>query len=68
MLTKSGYLKIRRNTIDRSVNILDITIVATAYGSKQGEPKYNELADLDENGQINILDISMVAKDYGKTA
>ena len=51
---------------DGKVNILDITIVAVAYGSKPGDPKWNALADLDKNGQINIIDISMVAKDYGK--
>jgi parallel beta-helix repeat protein len=49
---------------DGKVNILDITIVAKAYGTKQGEPMYNEAADFDKNGQINIIDISMVAKDF----
>ncbi len=52
---------------DGAVNILDITIVAKAFGSGQGEPTYNEAADLDRNGQVNIIDISMVAKDFGKT-
>jgi len=52
---------------DGKVNILDITIVAKAFGTKQGEPMYNEVADLDKNGHVNIIDISMVAKDYGKT-
>jgi parallel beta-helix repeat protein len=52
---------------DGKVNILDITIVAKAFGSKQGEPAYKEAADLDKNGQINIIDISMIAKDFGKT-
>lgn len=53
---------------DGSVNILDISIVAKAYGSKPGNPNWNEIADLDKNGITNIIDISMVAKDYGKTA
>jgi parallel beta-helix repeat protein len=52
---------------DGTVNILDITIVAKAFGTKQGEPMYNEAADFDKNGQINIVDITIVAKDYGKT-
>jgi hypothetical protein len=52
---------------DGTVNILDITVVATAYGSKSGDPKWNALADLDKNGTINILDIALIAKDYGKT-
>lgn len=52
---------------DRTVNILDITIAAKAYGSRQGDQNWNEFADLDRNAMVNILDISMVAKDYGET-
>jgi hypothetical protein len=52
---------------DGTVNILDITMVAAIYNSKEGDPKWNELADLDKSGLVNILDISMVAKDFGKT-
>jgi hypothetical protein len=52
---------------DETVNILDISIVAMAFGSKAGDEYYNVLADLDENNEVNILDISMVAMDYGKT-
>ncbi len=52
---------------DGKVNIIDITIVAKAFGSKQGEPMWNEVADLDKNKIVNIQDISMVAKDFGKT-
>jgi hypothetical protein len=51
---------------DKTVNILDITIVAAAYGSKPGDPKWNALADLDKNSQVNILDVTMVARDYNK--
>jgi hypothetical protein len=52
---------------DGIVNILDITIVASLFGTTQGEPLYNEAADLDKNGQVNIIDMSMVAKDFGRT-
>jgi hypothetical protein len=52
---------------DGKVNILDITMVARAYGAKPGDPNWNPIADLDKNGIVNILDISMVARDYGKT-
>jgi hypothetical protein len=51
---------------DGRINILDITIVATAYGSLAGSQNWNELADLDVNGVVNILDIAMVAKSYGR--
>jgi glucose/arabinose dehydrogenase len=53
---------------DGKVDILDVTIVAKAFGSKLGDPKYDVQADLDQNGVVNIIDISKVAKDFGKTA
>jgi len=52
---------------DGTVNILDIAIVAQAFGCKEGDENWNETADLDENGEINILDVAAVAKDYGRT-
>jgi parallel beta-helix repeat protein len=52
---------------DGTVNIVDIAIVAIAFGSQGGDEHYNVLADLDENNEVNILDISIVAMDYGKT-
>jgi hypothetical protein len=52
---------------DGTVNILDISMVAFAFGFQEGDEYYNVLADLDENGEVNILDISIVAMDYGKT-
>ena len=52
---------------DGRVNIMDIAIVAKAFGSKPGDPNWNEIADLDKNEIINIIDISMVAKDFGKS-
>jgi hypothetical protein len=52
---------------DGTVNILDISLVAKAYGAKPGDTTWNPVADLNEDAIINILDIAMVAKDYGKT-
>jgi len=51
---------------DGTINILDIAIVAKAYGSYPGHPNWNSKADLDGNDVINILDIAKVAKEYGK--
>jgi len=51
---------------DGIVNILDVAIVARAYGSKLGDPSWNPNADVNDDGQINILDIATVAKEYGK--
>jgi rhodanese-related sulfurtransferase len=52
---------------DGKVNIVDIYIVARAFGSKLGESNWNPDADLDNNGEINIIDIYMVARKFGKT-
>lgn len=51
---------------DGVVNIVDISIVAKAFGSKSTDPNWNEKADLDKNGQVNIVDVSRIAKDIGK--
>ncbi len=52
---------------DGIVNILDITMVAKAYGCQPVDQNWNSIADLDKNGIVNIMDISLVARDYGKT-
>jgi len=54
--------------IDRNgkVDILDIALVAKAYGSEPDDPNWEPKADLDGNGIIDILDIAKVARDYGK--
>jgi hypothetical protein len=52
---------------DGTINILDIFIVANAFGATPGDENWNATADLDNNGIINILDIFAVAWDFGKT-
>jgi len=52
---------------DGIVNIVDVSIVAKAFGSRPGDPAWNETADMDENGVINIIDVAKVAKEFGKT-
>lgn len=53
---------------DGVTDIFDIAIVARAYGSYPGHPRWNLAADLDDNGTVDIFDLARVAKDYGKTA
>jgi hypothetical protein len=53
---------------DGMVNIQDITFAAGAFGSKQGNPRWNPIADLDGNGEVNMIDLVMIAIDYGKAA
>jgi PKD repeat protein/5-hydroxyisourate hydrolase-like protein (transthyretin family) len=52
---------------DETVNIMDIAMVARAYGSELGDVNWNAVADLDNNGRIDILDAATVARNYGKT-
>jgi hypothetical protein len=51
---------------DGRVDIVDVSIVAKAFGSKVGDLVWDSRADLDGNGRVDIVDISIVAKNYGK--
>ncbi len=51
---------------DGNVDILDIFIVAKAFGTKPGGPNWNAIADVNRDGHVDILDIFAVAKDLGK--
>lgn len=66
IVVKAGPLATDINS-DGEINILDIAIVAAAFGTTPEDPEWNPDADLDDNEIINILDISAVARDFGKT-
>jgi peptide/nickel transport system substrate-binding protein len=56
---------------DGVVNILDIFIVANAFGSTYGppiNPRWQFRADVNNDRVVNILDIFTVARYYGKTS
>jgi hypothetical protein len=53
---------------DGKCDILDVATVAAAFGSYPGHPRWNPIADLDDNGKVEILDVAMVTVDYGKIA
>jgi parallel beta-helix repeat protein len=50
---------------DGKVNILDVFVVAQAFGSKPGEPSWNAKTDFNNDGTVNILDIFLIAKYFG---
>jgi len=52
---------------DAIVNILDGVIIAVAFGTEPGDPKWNPHADLNEDGIINIQDILLWAIHFGET-
>jgi len=51
---------------DGKIDIIDLAIVAKAYGKLNGESAYDQKADLDQNGIVDILDIAIVAADFGQ--
>jgi hypothetical protein len=51
---------------DLKVNILDIFIVARAFGYKPGDQNWNPIADINGDGVVNIIDVYILAKNFGK--
>lgn len=49
---------------DGRVNILDLAMVAKAWGSSPGHPRWDARCDIDMNNIINIIDLTLVAKEY----
>jgi len=50
---------------DRKVNIYDIVMIASAYGSKPEDPNWNPIADLVKDGEIDIFDAVIVCRQFG---
>jgi hypothetical protein len=51
---------------DGKVNIVDIYMVAKAFGSNRGDQRYRLDCDLNRDDVINITDIWSIAKNFGK--
>jgi len=52
---------------DGFVDVLDLSIVAVAYGAREGDPRYNPDADLNKDGFIDLRDLAPVAINFGNT-
>ncbi len=53
---------------DNQVNVFDVLLVATAWGTSDGDPDYQAEYDLNEDGSIDIEDLTMVAEYWGEEA
>jgi hypothetical protein len=53
---------------DEIVNIVDLFIVARAFGCEPGDENWNATADMNQDNIVNIQDVYSIARDYGKTA
>lgn len=52
---------------DGVVNILDLGIIANAFGSLPQNPRWNPAADVNNDGKVNIIDLTLAAVDFGKS-
>jgi subtilisin family serine protease len=52
---------------DGIIDVYDLTIVGTAYGSFEGDPRYDQEADLNRDGHVDIRDVVVIGRNYGKT-
>ena len=51
---------------DGIVNILDLNILAHAFGSFSSHPNWNSVADLNDDDVVDFIDVQLLAKDFGK--
>lgn len=51
---------------DGKVDIKDIVIVALAFGSFPGHPRWNEIADLNKDEKIDLKDVLFIARNFGR--
>jgi hypothetical protein len=52
---------------DGSINIFDFALLASAYGTGNGEPGYDGRADLNGDERVDIFDFALLASNYGAT-
>jgi hypothetical protein len=61
-----GYVPDSDINDDGIVDIVDIVIVALAFGSEPGDPNWNPYADLNQDGLIDIVDLVIIAIHFGE--
>lgn len=52
---------------DGVVDVFDLSIVGTAYGSFEGMPGYDPEADINQDGLVDARDLAVVTINYGNT-
>jgi len=51
---------------DGAVNVLDLALVGSSFGTRIGGPGYRSEADLNKDGTIDILDLALVGVNFGR--
>ena len=52
---------------DNGINIVDFSVINIAFGSIDGAPNYDPLADMNCDGGVNIVDFSILNASFGMT-
>ncbi|KNY27286.1 glycoside hydrolase family 9 protein [Pseudobacteroides cellulosolvens] len=52
---------------DKAVNMMDVAMMAKAFGGVAGDTLYDSKCDLDGDGSINMNDVVILAKKFGFT-
>ena len=50
---------------DGVIDIADVTLMAAAFGTSNGDQAYSETADINSDGTVNVLDLSILASHWG---
>jgi len=53
---------------DGKVDIKDLVIVAEAFGSFPGHPRWNSKADVNQDSKVDMQDMLLVASHFGETS
>jgi hypothetical protein len=53
--------------VDRDVDIYDVVMITSIYGSKKGDANYDSNVDWYDDGVINIYDVVVATSNYGQT-
>jgi parallel beta-helix repeat protein len=52
---------------DGKVDMRDLGVVASAFGSSPGHPRWNQIADINQDNKVDMRDIGTTAKHFGET-
>jgi hypothetical protein len=52
---------------DNQVDIIDLGLLADAFGTTPASPRWNADADLNGDGSVDILDLGLLADNFGKS-
>jgi len=52
---------------DETVNLFDLTIVASAFDTQHGGPGFDERADINGDGEVNLFDLVLISNNFDRS-